>query len=186
MYAFDEVVSLLLQGEQSRVNRSGLIEGTQALAISQKGKNKYGSAFGSSKPKPQPPSSTYSSNDGDLQKKTRCKYCWKVSHTIDECRKLESGMTTTENSLCAKSDEANMAQDYWACVVTYHYDASLHSKCMVVSEIDSDWFFDSGASKHITSHYFMQKFFCILQRCTPRRTCVCKQCLLSYHWSRRN
>ena len=40
-----------------------------------------------------------------------------------------------------------MAQDFWACVV-----ATLqHSKCMIVSEVDSDWFFDSGASKHITS-----------------------------------
>ena len=44
-----------------------------------------------------------------------------------------------------------MAQDFWACVVTYHYDASLHSKSMVVREADSDGFFDSGASKHITS-----------------------------------
>lgn len=47
MYTFDEVVSLLLQEEQSRVNRSGLIEGTQALAISQRGKSKYGPALSS-------------------------------------------------------------------------------------------------------------------------------------------
>ena len=178
MYAFDEVVSLLLQEEQSRVNRSGLIEGTQALAISQKGKGKHGSAFGSSKPKPQPPSFTYSSNDGDLQKKKKCKYCRKVGHTIEECRKLvkrnekkkESGMTISENVSSAKSDEANMAQDYWACVVTYHYDASLHSKCMVVSEIDSDWFFDSGASKHITS---CKSFFASLKDAPKGGHVVC-------------
>ena len=159
MYAFDDIVSLLFQEEQSRVNRSGLIEGTQALAISQKGEKKYGSAFGSSKPNPQPPSSTYSSNDGDLQKKKRCKYCRKAGHTIEECRKLvkrndkkkESGMTIAENVSCAKSDEANMAQDCWACVDIYYYNASLHSKCMVVSEKDSDWFFANGASMHITS-----------------------------------
>ena len=158
MYAFDDVVLLLLQEEQSRVNRSGLIEGTQALAISHKGKNKYASAFGSSRPKPQSSSSFHFSNDADSQKKKRCKYCRKAGHTIEECRKLakrnekkESGMSIVESSANAKNDEANMAQDFWACVVTCHYDATLHSKCMIVNEADSDWFFDSGASKHITS-----------------------------------
>ena len=97
MYAFDDIVSLLLQEEQSRVNRSGLIEGTQALVISQKGEKKYGSAFGSSKPNPQPPSSTYSSNDGNLQKKKRCKYCGKAGHTIDECRSLLSAIRRRRN-----------------------------------------------------------------------------------------
>jgi hypothetical protein len=47
MYTFDEVVSLLLQEEQSRVNRNTLIEGMQALAMAQKGKCKYGSPLGS-------------------------------------------------------------------------------------------------------------------------------------------
>ncbi|KAH6555873.1 hypothetical protein KP509_1Z221200 [Ceratopteris richardii] len=146
IYAFDEVVSLLLQEEQSRVNRSGLIEGMQALTISQKGKSKHGSALGSSKQKPQTSTSTHSSNYDDLQKTKRCKYCQKPNHTIDECRKLakcnkkekESGMSIVENSANAKTDEANMAQDFWACVVTCHYDASLHSKCMVLSEAESD------------------------------------------------
>ncbi|MCO5570436.1 hypothetical protein L7F22_024158 [Adiantum nelumboides] len=76
MYTFDEVVSLLLQEEQSRMNRSGLIEGTQALAISQRGKSKSGPALGTPKPKLQTPSSTNSSSDGDSQKKKRCKYCF--------------------------------------------------------------------------------------------------------------
>ena len=96
MYAIDEVVSLLLQEEQSRVNRSGLIEGTQALAISQKGKNKRASSFGSSRPKPQPSASFHFSNDVDLQKKKRCKYCRKAGHTIEECRKCWGLSTQVE------------------------------------------------------------------------------------------
>ena len=84
-------------------------------------------------------SSIYSSNDGDSQKKKRCKYCRKAGHTIDECRKLakrnekkkESGMTIAENSSSAKSDEANMAQDCWACVDIYYYNASLTSNSLI-------------------------------------------------------
>ncbi|KAI5074140.1 hypothetical protein GOP47_0010101 [Adiantum capillus-veneris] len=101
------------------MNRSGLIEETQALSISQRGKIKSGPALGTSKPKRQSPSSTNSSSDSDSQKKKRCKYCWKLGHTIEECRKLakrndkkkQSGMSIIESTSNAKDDEANLAQD---------------------------------------------------------------------------
>ena len=58
-------------------------------------------------------------------------------------------MSIVENSANAKNYEANMAQDFWPCVVTCHYDATLHSKCMIVSEADSNWSFDSGGGLHV-------------------------------------
>lgn len=69
-------------------------------------------------------------------------------------------MDITESTSNAKDDEANIAQDVWACVVTCTYDPSLHSKCMTTHVADLDWYFDSGASEHITS---CKKFFVSLQ-----------------------
>ena len=185
MYTSDEVVSLLLQEEQSRVNRNTLIERTQALAITQKGKSKYGSALGSSKSKPQYSSSTSSSHDGDMEKKKTCKYCRKGGHTIDECKKLakrnekkkEADMSIVETTPNAKNDKANVAQDVWACVITCNYDSS----CMVVNEVNSDWFFDSGASKHITS---CKSFFAPLKDAPKGGHVVCaNNALFWLKWS---
>mgnify|MGYP000016949583 CR=1 FL=1 len=83
-------------------------------------------------------------------------------------------MSIVENT---NDDEANVAQDVWACVVTCDYDAS----CMVVNEVKSDWFFDSGVSKHITS---CKRFFASLKDMPKGGTCgMCEQCFLSYSWS---
>ena len=72
-------------------------------------------------------------------------------------------MSIVENTSNATYDEANVAQDIWACVITCNYDSSF----MVVNEVNSDWFFNSGASKQILH----ANFFCIFERYTQWGTC---------------
>ena len=111
--------------------------------------------------------STFCEDEKRWSKKTYFTY---VSIKLPPFSKKESSMSIAKNSSNANNDEANMAQDFWACVVTCHYDASLHSKCMVVSEADLDWFFDSGASKHITS---CKRFFASLKDAPKGGHVVC-------------
>ena len=65
-------------------------------------------------------------------------------------------MSIVENT---NDDEANVAQDVWAWVVTCDYDSS----CMVVSKVNSDWFFGS--------------FYFVLRAgsCASKHTVPCKR-----------
>ena len=47
----------------------------------------------------------------------------------------------------------------WAFSVHCQYDPSVHDACMAVSDDSDVWYFDSGATKHITSHRDM--FTCL-------------------------
>ena len=61
-------------------------------------------------------------------------------------------MAITEATTTPSNGEsANIVQDAnWAFRVTYNQNPSLHGACMSI--VDSHvWYFDNGASKHITS-----------------------------------
>ena len=48
-------------------------------------------------------------------------------------------------------ESANVVQDLnWAFTVQYSYDPSCEDACIAVANVDV-WYFDSGATKHITS-----------------------------------
>ena len=98
---------------------------------------------------------------GDKGKKMiRCNYCKANDHVIKnfpklktkEAKKKESNVATIANA-STTTDSANVMQDAeWAFTVDCLYDPSIHDAYLVVS-VDSDvWYFDSGATKHITSH----------------------------------
>ncbi|WP_286489044.1 hypothetical protein, partial [Escherichia coli] len=87
---FDELVSVLLQEEQSRQNRTVMRIGDQAFAASQRGKGK---AFSQGGDKSKADSAHQSSSKdakkgGDKpKKKGKCNYCRKPGHYTNECRK---------------------------------------------------------------------------------------------------
>ena len=104
-------------------------------------------------------SSNKSEKSGDKGKKnTRCNYCKAIDHVIKSCPKIKAKEAKKKESNAATIADASTAADFanvvqdaeWAFSVTCHYNPSLHDACMAVS-IDSDvWYFDSGATKHIT------------------------------------
>ena len=106
-------------------------------------------------------SNTKVDKDGNKSKKKgKCKYCREPGHYVKECPKLkekeakkkEAGMAVVADAAHAKIDFANMVHDAeWAFIVECNFDSSAHDACMIVAYLDV-WYFDSGASKHITSH----------------------------------
>ena len=94
------------------------------------------------------------------KKKTRCNYCKATDHVIKNFPKIKTKEAKKKDSNAATiadastgSDSANVVHDTeWEFSVYCQYDPSVHDACLVVS-VDSDvWYFDSGATKHITSH----------------------------------
>ena len=94
------------------------------------------------------------------KKKLFCKYSKATDHIIKDCpkvkakeaKKREAGMDIIEATTTPSNGEStNIVQDAdWAFSMTCNYNPSLHGTCMSI--VDSHvWYFDSGASKHITS-----------------------------------
>ena len=88
-----------------------------------------------------------------------CKYCKASDHIIKNCQKLaakeakkkEAGMDV-QDTTPSTPESANVVQDSdWAFTVQCSYDPSCEDAFMAVANIDA-WYFDSGATKHITSH----------------------------------
>ena len=173
---FEELMAILLQEEQSRKNRSNMRVADQAFMAGQRGKAK---AFTNNKPKPAPSNNSKSEKDGDKQKKKgKCNYCREPGHFIKECPKLkekeskkkESGMAVADASPSPNAESANLVQDAeWAFSVQCSYNPSLQDACFSATDLHV-WFFDSGASKHITSQRDM---FSSLESAPAGNTVTC-------------
>ena len=135
----------------------------QAFAASHKGKGKF-------KPKSMMTSAKYAKksekSEQKTEKKVRCNYCKVLGHVIKECpkvaakeaKKKEAGMAVAD-ATTSNAESANVVQESeWAFVVQCSYDPSLHDVCMSVAD-SHVWYFDSGATKHITSQRDM--FTCL-------------------------
>ena len=132
--------------------------------------------------------SSSSSSQGDHKKKKRCNYCRVAGHDIAECRKRiaseeeeeEKGLavSTASGNDATPNEHAHFATEQsWSFIVQCHYDPSVHDAsdaCMLVSA--STWFFDSGASKHVTS---CKTLLTSLADAPKWVFCdVCQQCML--------
>ena len=144
---FEDLVSILLQEDQSRQNRSIMRIADQAFVASQRGKGKVASSY--SKPKLACVGSTKKTDKDEkkTEKKLRCNYCKAHDYVIKDCLKItakEANIATVDASP-SNAESANVAQDAkWAFTVQCNYI------CMFV--LDSDlWYFECGATKHITS-----------------------------------
>ena len=113
------------------------------------------------------------------KKKLFCKYYKATDHIIKYCpkvkakeaKKREASMAIIEATTTPSNGEsANIVQDAdWAFSVTCSYNPSLHGICMSI--VDSHvWYFDSGASKHITSQHDM---FTSLEIIPTRNSATC-------------
>ena len=171
--SFEELVFALLQEDQSRQNRSIMRVADQAFLASQKGKGKYSSSTSKQK---STNTSQVKKDDKDEKKSEKqklfCKYCKGNDHIIKNCPKLaakEAGMVVAEAST-PKTESANLVQnEEWAFTTVCCFNPSSHEQCM--SAVDSDvWYFDSGATKHITSQC---SFFTSLEPAPTRNTVTC-------------
>lgn len=192
-FRFDNLVQILLQEEQSRENRSILQQGDQAFMASQKGKGKAvsGAAY---KPKTAANQPTVSGEKDENQpkKKGKCHYCRKPGHYIGECRKRiakekekgtkkEANVAQADASSAEKKETANLSivshgdedfDDEYVCIVSCSYNPSMHTtdeSCLSVTS-QEDWYFDSGASKHITSQ---RNLFSVFDATSERGTVTC-------------
>ena len=111
------------------------------------------------------------------EKKLRCNYCKAPDHVIKdfpkvlakEAKKKEANIAIVDASP-SNAKSANVVQDAeWAFTVQCNYNPLLHDACMSI--VDSDlWYFDSGATKHITSQ---RNMFTSLESAPTRNTVTC-------------
>jgi transposase InsO family protein len=176
--SFEELVSVLLQEDQSRQNRSIMRVADQAFLTSQKGKGKWSSSTSKQKSVNAAQSKNQDKDEKKSEKqKLFCKYCKGNDHIIKNCPKLaakeakkkEAGMAVAKAST-PKTESANLVQEEeWAFTTVCSFDPSSHDQCM--SAVDSDvWYFDSGATKHITSQ---RSFFSSLEPAPTGNTVTC-------------
>ena len=86
-----------------------------------------------------------------------------------EANKKEASMVIVDAST-AKIDFANIVLDVeWPFNVKSSYSFSTHDACMIVADMHV-WYFDSGASEHITSHCDL---FSSLETVPSRKTIMC-------------
>ena len=116
--SFEELVSIFLQEDQSRKNRSIMRVADQDFIASQKGKGQKGSFAGKQKSV----NSAYTKKEDRDEKKAKkqkifCKYCKATDHVIKSCRpklaakeakKKEAGMVVTDASPYTTTESANI------------------------------------------------------------------------------
>ena len=132
----------------------------QAFIAGQRGKGK---ASKNNKSKSTSSNNSKPKKYGDKNnKKGKCNYCRETGHYIKECPKLkekeakkkEAGMAVVDASL-SHAQSVNLVQDAnWAFSVQCCYNPLPHDACFTIAELHV-WYFDSGASKHITSQHDM-------------------------------
>lgn len=92
------------------------------------------------------------------EQKVFCKYCKQHGHDVKDCPKIaakeaknkEANMATDVSASNAES--VNYARDaQWEFIVQCPYDPLVYNSCISVATDSHVWFFDSGATKHITS-----------------------------------
>ena len=65
-------------------------------------------------------------------------------------KKKEAGMAVVVDAIPSTPDSANVVQDSkWAFPMQCNFDSLLNDSCMSIVDLDV-WYFDSGATKHIT------------------------------------
>ena len=150
----------------------------QAFLASQNGIGKYSSSTSKLKSANTSQVMKDEKDEKKLEKqKLFCKYYKGIDHILKNCPKLivkeakkkEAGMAIAEAST-AKTESANLVQnEEWTFTTIFCFDPSSHKQCM--SAVDSDvWYFDSGATKHITSQRI---FFTSLELAPTGNTVTC-------------
>ena len=94
-----------------------------------------------------------------LMDKIFCKYCKTTNHVIKSCPKLVANEAkkkrfcmTIQDATPSTLESANVVQDSeWAFTMQCNFDSMLSDSCMFVVDLGV-WYFDNGATKHITQH----------------------------------
>ncbi|MCO5585832.1 hypothetical protein L7F22_039765 [Adiantum nelumboides] len=144
---FDEVCTLLLQEALSRKNRSRQRAVEQAFIAAKRrgGNSNAATSHGSSASgkSPVPNASSASSLSGILAKEAKKK---------EGDSPANAGSTINAFIVVSSVKENSDADAEWAFSAKCTYNPVVHDACMAVAANSHVWYFDSGATKHITSH----------------------------------
>ncbi|MCO5555974.1 hypothetical protein L7F22_009518 [Adiantum nelumboides] len=159
VFKFDKVCTLVLQEALSRKNKSrrgGNSNAATSHGSSASGKSHIPNASSANS------SSKNSSDKG--KKKMRCHYYKANDHLIKQCPKLKAkeakkkeggstanaGSTTNAAIVVSSVKEDSNADVEWDFSAKCTYNLAVHDACMSVATNSHVWYFDSGATKHIT------------------------------------